>query len=157
MKKARFSLQATSSEPFLLMKQKQICNKRSTIRIHSGIGIPTTCLYNFDRWRLWFCCSVVACSLWILHMCMWAYSFLILVLWRGALCTFKFGKHFRVALLTIVIIWPRREKKRLCCMQKTNVQTSLRIHTVWSAPLLFAHFKVYLKKGLQSTFHQSRS
>ena len=37
---------------------------------------------------------------------------------------------------------PRREKIRLCCIRTTKPQTNLRIRSVWSAPSLFAYWKV---------------
>ena len=41
---------------------------------------------------------------------------------------------------TIAVLYdePRHEKTCLCHMRTTKAQISLRIHTVWSAPLLFA-------------------
>ena len=50
---------------------------------------------------------------------------------------------------------PRREKTCLRGLRTTEAQTSLRTHTVWSAPLLFAFWKVPYLSLLQAKFQFS--
>ena len=58
------------------------------------------------------------------------------------ICTFMYG--------------PRHSTKPVFgSLRKTKAQTSLRIPAVWSAPLLFAYWKVASQNLLQTKFHYS--
>ena len=50
---------------------------------------------------------------------------------------------------------PRHEKPVFGGLRTTKAQTSLRIRTVWSVPLLFAYWKVSFLDLLQAKFHIS--
>ena len=47
-------------------------------------------------------------------------------------------KHWFLYLSVCFKVAPLRKKNWFCCMQTAKMQTSLRIRTLWSAPLLFA-------------------
>ena len=80
------------------MKHKHICNKISTIRINWNTYSLSVQLRAVEAVVLLLLVPYKYFICWHAH------------LWRGAFCAFKFGKHFRVPLLTGIIIWPRREK-----------------------------------------------
>ena len=51
--------------------------------------------------------------------------------------------HFPIKIMAFLqYLGPRREKTCLWGLRQTKAQTSLRIHTDWSVPLLFIFWKV---------------